>query len=174
MNGSLFPPSVQIAKTTLATLVFVLLGGCADEPGCREDLFTPAVTNALANSDNPTAMLMASVLSGYELVQQKAAHSSLPSVDALRHRAAALAGDDEEVLSFLVLGCRPESTRSSTTLCTKEKATKLRDLNPDNGFYWANLAAKLLLSLWVGENESTDFRQCSKARSPYRRPVPHS
>ena len=126
----------------LCSLLFLYaaLLGCSEEPGCDQDFFTPDVVRELADTNTPESLLLASVFAEWEFVQEKDPGVALPSSRYLRREALRLAPYDEAIVAFISADCDPAQVEAEAIACTLDWATRLRDLDPDNGFYWANLA----------------------------------
>lgn len=123
--------------------LLALLMGCSEQPGCREDHFTPKTIQTLAAIQTPEALLLASALSQWEFVQDKDPGIDLPKPEFLREQALRLAPNDEMVLAFVGNACsssNPSNPSEDAPLCSRAGAKRLTDLNPDNAFYWAKLA----------------------------------
>jgi hypothetical protein len=121
-------------------LSFLLVTGCGAESDCSEDYFTPALVQKLTAINTPEALLAASAITRWEFIQDKDLLTRLPGSFHLRKQALQLAPDDEMVLSFAGNACSASNPEKDPDTCSLEWATKLRDLDPENGFYWANLA----------------------------------
>lgn len=122
------------------SLLFFLVAGCADEPGCREDYFTPETVQDLAAVNKPEALLAASVFAQWDHVREKNHDVDLPKVHDLRQAALRLAPNDEMVLAFLSSTCSVSKSEDESVACGRDLATRLKNLDPENGFYSANLA----------------------------------
>ncbi|MEM6581631.1 MAG: hypothetical protein AAF699_10185 [Pseudomonadota bacterium] len=122
-------------------LVFSLLLASDDYIfACDADYYTLETVQKFAQVEKPETLLLASVLADWDVLREQDPTVDLPSPGLLQMKALQIAPDDEMVLNFIANGCYPSNPIEGSLGCNIKRATELTNLDPDNGFYWANLA----------------------------------
>lgn len=134
---------------------------CTADPDSDEAYYTPSLVRQLIDINTPESLMMASMMVDLEWVRQNDPSIELPSADALHQEALRLAPNDEMVVSLMGRHCEASAPQSDPVVCNAEWAEKLRDLNPDNGFYWASLAHYQL----AGGNQDAALESYRRASS---------
>ncbi|MEM1155847.1 MAG: hypothetical protein AAGI44_17050 [Pseudomonadota bacterium] len=123
------------------TLIFSLLFVGHDYVfACDADYYTLETAQKFAQVEKPETLLLASVLADWDVLRDQDPTVDLPSPGSLQMKAFQMAPDDEMVLNFIANGCYPSKPNEDSLACNIEWATQLTSIDPENGFYWANLA----------------------------------